>query len=349
MAGGSGTRFWPLSTDERPKQFLALFGNRTMLQRTFDRVVSLTPPENIIVLTSLKHMPIVYEQLPELPKANVIGEPIARDTAGAVALATSLCRQRFEDPLMAVLPADHLIQPEKRFHEIFLSAAKSAEDTGRLYTFGVVPTFPSTAYGYLEQGESLGEVGGTEHYKLKQFKEKPDFDTAKKFVDSGRYYWNSGMFLWKAERIWQEIERLLPDHAEYLGNLRNYEGDDAWFDEAHDALQRVPKISIDFGVMEKANNVAMVRADVSWNDVGGWIALEKFFHLDDTGNRAQGSLCTEDAKGNFVYCEDDSETVALVGVEDLIVVRSGNKTLIVHREKAEHVKTIATNLKNGNS
>ncbi len=345
MAGGSGTRFWPVSTEERPKQFLRLFGERTMLQMTWDRLAGLVPPERILVMTNQRFVATVAEQLPDLPAANIVGEPMHRDTSAAVALAAVICKARFGDPVMAVLTADHLIEPVKAFQDTVLSAARGARESGALYTFGIVPTYPSTGYGYLEAGEKTGDDGGVEHFELLAFREKPDAQTAHTFVTSGDHSWNSGMFVWSTHIIWGTIERLLPQHAQQLAPLAEADGTPGWEDALRDAFEPLPKISIDFGVMEKAEKVRMVRAKFEWSDVGGWLALEEFHKSGPAGNRGRGDMHTLQSFNNFVFSEDETETVALVGVRDLVVIRSGNRTLVAHRAAVESIKELVELMK----
>jgi len=345
MAGGSGTRFWPMSTDDRPKQFLTLFGDRTMLQHTYDRVADLVPPERVLVLTSGRFTDLVVQQLPELPPRNIIGEPMPRDTSGAVALAAVLCRRRFGDPVMTVLTADHRIEPREAFHEALRSAARGARESGALYTFGVAPTYPATGYGYLEHGAPVAAEGDVEHFELRRFCEKPDRRTAARFVDGGGYSWNSGMFVWTTGAIWQAIREHLPDHAAHLAPLAAVDGTDAWEDRLRAAFEPLPKTSIDFGVMEQADDVRMVRATFEWSDVGGWLALEEFLAADEHGNAHRGELLALDAARNLVFCEDPDETVALVGVDDLVVVRSGDRTLVTRRETAEQIKQLVQKIR----
>ncbi|MDY6863569.1 MAG: sugar phosphate nucleotidyltransferase, partial [Thermodesulfobacteriota bacterium] len=194
MAGGTGTRFWPLSTEEKPKQFLNLFGDRSLLQKSYDRILPVIKPERILILTNKNFVGLVKEQLPQLPDENIIGEPQKRDTAAAVTLAALLCKKKFKNSVMAILTADHLIEPGESFRKILISAAKEAEKENILYTVGINPAYPATAYGYLELGERVYMGGGIKHYKLLGFKEKPGLDEARKYLEAGNYYWNSGIF-----------------------------------------------------------------------------------------------------------------------------------------------------------
>ncbi|HEY8417594.1 MAG TPA: sugar phosphate nucleotidyltransferase [Limnochordales bacterium] len=344
IAGGSGTRFWPVSTEDRPKQFLPLFGPRTLLQATVDRLEGLMPPERILVITAARFADTVRQQLPQLPADNVIGEPQGRDTAAAITLAALVCRRRFGNPVMVVLPADHVIEPTDAFHRTVRSAAAAAHGSSRLYTFGVRPTYPATGYGYLQAGARVapppGTAGGLEHFRVEQFKEKPSRETAEAYLAAGNYFWNSGMFVWATETFLAAVQRHLPEHARRLFPLEKHVDGPAWESALAGAFGQVPKISVDYGIMEKADEVYMVAAPFRWSDVGGWAALADFLRRDDAGNAVRGAVHALDAGGNVVFCEDASEVVALVGVDDVIVVRAGNRTLVVRKDRAEDVKRL---------
>lgn len=344
MAGGAGTRFWPVSTGNRPKQFLNLFGGRTLLQQSYDRVAALVPEDRILVLTHHSLTGLVAEQLPRLPARNVIGEPLRRDTAAAVALAALICRRRWGNPVMVILTADHLIRPVELFQRTILSAVRAAAGEAVLYTFGVAPTYPATCYGYLDSGDMLGDDAGVRHYRLRRFVEKPDAATARKYLEAGNFYWNSGMFIWSVEAIFAELGRQLPAHLEHLEPAVGYDGTPRFSGALENAFAPLAATSIDFGVMEGANQMRMVRAEFEWNDVGGWLALEEFLGTDQDGNAHRGRLEALDANSNLVFCEDENETVALIGVKNLVVVRAGGKTLIVPKERAEEIKKLVKKL-----
>lgn len=340
MAGGSGTRFWPLSTKENPKQFIRLFGNRTMIQHTCDRVLDIVDPENILVVTSKMFLETVREQLPQIPEENILCEPMPRDTSGAVALAAYYCRLKYNGSIMVTLAADHYITPKDKFLATLVSAATEAEKSGSLYTIGIKPTYPATGYGYLQTGDEIPTSDAQKHFKLKCFVEKPDEKRACSFLESGDYFWNSGMFVWKTESIISEIEKYLPDHAKLFDSITSGQGMDQFKEGVEEIFPQLPKISIDFGVMEKAEDVRMVMGDFGWSDVGSWPSLEQFYEPDENCLRSKGTLITHDARNCFSFCEDESEVVAMVGVENVIVVRNGKTTLVVDRSQSENIKKL---------
>jgi mannose-1-phosphate guanylyltransferase len=340
MAGGVGTRFWPLSTAMKPKQFLHLFGDRSLLQKSFDRIASLIPVERILVLTNAAFVPIVREQLPLVPPENVIGEPMRRDTAAAVTLGAVLSGNRYGNPVIVTLTADHMINPVELFQKTLLSAVHHARNGGALYTFGISPTFPATGYGYLELGRKVTVDDGIEHFQLVRFKEKPDLETARRYLDSGKFYWNSGMFVWTAETILKEVRSHLPGHVAALERACLADRTQHWEKALEEGFAGLRTISIDYAVMEKAADVRCVASSFQWMDVGGWLALQQFLPVDPQENRYRGQLVAMDASENVVFCDDPGEQVVLLGVRDLVVVRTGRKTLIVHKNQTEDIKKL---------
>ena len=340
MAGGAGTRFWPVSTPEKPKQFLKFFGDRSLLQKSYDRVCGLVPPERTLVLTNAAHVGLVREQLPEVPAENVIGEPVKRDTAAAVALAAALCRKRYGNPVILTLTADHLIEPVDLFQKTLLSAAARASGGDVLYTFGVRPTSPATAYGYLEFGKCVADDDGIEHFELLRFKEKPDLETARSYLALGRFYWNSGMFAWTAEAVLRQVEAHLPNHFKCMTRAAAQEGSPKWASALQEAFAAVHPISIDYGVMEKAVSVRAVAARFSWSDVGGWLALDELLAKDRFANAFRGEVLPMGSSGNLVFCEDDAEQVMMIGIEGLVIVRTGKRTLVMRKDRAEDLKSL---------
>ena len=338
MAGGAGTRFWPLSTEARPKQFLQLFDDRSLLQKSFDRIANLLPPQRVLVLTNAAYVPLVQEQLPAVPAENIIGEPARRDTAAAVTLGAALCRKRYGNPVIVTLTADHMIGPDPLFHRTLLSAVRSARSSGALYTFGIWPSYPATGYGYLELGPKVAEDDGIEHFQLLRFKEKPDLETARRYLASNGFFWNSGMFVWTAEAILQELERHLPKHLENLARACEGDGTPQWTEALTAGFDSLETISIDFAVMEKARDVRCVASTFFWMDVGGWLALRDFLPSDEHGNSCRGKITTLHAGDNVVFADDPDEEVMLIGVNDLIIVRTEKRTLVVQKDHTELVK-----------
>ncbi len=344
MAGGVGTRFWPLSTRERPKQFIRLFDDESLLQKSYRRVAGMVSGERVFVLTNAGFAHLVKEQLPDLPDGNIIGEPERKDTAAAVCLGAMMAKKRFGDPVMVVLTADHLIEPVDVFQRTVISAATEARKTGALYTFGIRPTYPASGYGYLEIGDRIAEDEGVEHFHLVSFKEKPDPDTAGRYMESGRYLWNSGMFVWTADAIFSELLLHVPDHVRHLDKAVESMGTPRWEAALEKAFAALKKISIDFAVMEKARDVRCAAGDFSWKDVGGWLALQEFLRGDADGNRVRGRVYTLDAAGDLVYSEDPDEKIAVVGLKDVVVVRSGAGTLVAHKDRLEDVKRVVESM-----
>jgi len=282
--------------------------------------------------------------LPELPSENVIGEPMPRDTAAAMTLGTVICRKRFGNMPIIVMPADHVIEPDELFHKIAMSGARYAVEDGAIYTFGVKPTWPAASYGYLECGPHIRSHESIEHFELARFKEKPDLATAQEYLDSGKFYWNSGIFVWSPDVILEEVHNYLPEHYARLQDITKYDRAPEWEEALREAFEPLRKISIDFGVMEKSGRVRMILAEFDWNDVGGWLAIETFLDEDDAGNRARGEIECHEASENIVFCETPEETVALVGVEGLVVVRAGPYTLVVNKDKTEEVKKLVNKM-----
>jgi mannose-1-phosphate guanylyltransferase len=340
MAGGAGTRFWPLSTEAKPKQFLNLFDDRSLLQKSFDRISGLIPHHRVLILTSEAFVPLVREQLPQVPIENIIGEPVRRDTAGAVALGAVLCRKRFGNPVIITLTADHVIEAIESFHRSLLSAARFARTSGALYTFGIQPSYPATAYGYLELGQKVADDDGIEHFELRRFKEKPNLETARRYVASNGFCWNSGMFVWTAEAILHELEIHLPHHVRSLSQACESVGTDHWLQALKEGFESLEVISIDFAVMEKAREVRCVSLNFFWTDVGGWLALRDFLPSDAEGNAYRGGIATLDAADNIVFCDDPEEQVMLIGIKDLVIVRTGRNTLVVHKDRTQDIKEL---------
>ena len=346
MAGGIGSRFWPASTPEHPKQFLKLFGDRSLLQKSYDRIASLIPADRVLVLTQERFRGLVQSQLPDIPNENIIGEPIRRDTAAPVALSALWTHEKWGSKVLAILTSDHLIGPDADFQKALVAAGDAAMASDCLYTFGIPPNFPATGYGYLEMGDALQDKDGIAHFKLKRFVEKPDAATAQNYCDSGDYLWNSGMFVWRNDVILKEFETQLPDHLQYL-QPACAGGQTLTPENLLKAFEPLQSISVDFGIMENAQEVRCVKAPFSWSDVGGWRAMFDHMAADAEGNLTQQTKTfAHEASGNLVFSSQEGEEVGLLGVDNLVVVRSAGQTLIAHRDKVEDLKKLLAKREN---
>ncbi len=342
MAGGSGTRLWPRSRTSHPKQFLDLTGDLTMLQEAQDRLQPLIPPRNILVATNKDYVEIASRQLPEVPVNNILGEPAGRGTAPAIGLAAVHLRKRDPGAIMAVLTADHLILHKETFKRVLAAAVEVAHD-GWLVTLGIKPDYPETGYGYVERGEQLPSAGGFEVYRVARFVEKPNQARAEEFFASGKHSWNSGMFVWRVERILEEMERHMPTLYAGLAQI------EAAIDtpQAGETMSRVwPGIAtemIDYGIMEKADRVAVLPVDIGWKDMGSWSAVYDVMPHDEAGNAVVGRHVSPDTKGTLIY--SPHRLVATIGLEDMIVVDTGDALLICPRNRSQDVKRLVDMLK----
>ena len=342
MAGGQGARFWPLSREQRPKQFLRLFGKRTLLQETAARLVPVLGWEGIFVVCGRSHADTVREQLPELAPEQVIIEPVGRNTAPCIGLAALYLQERFPGQVMAVLPADHLIQEVEEFQSL-LKVAEQLAIREWLVTFGIRPTFPATGYGYLQRGEQIGQWDGRTAYRVERFVEKPGLEKAQEYLRSSNHDWNSGMFFWTAKAILAEIQSRLPDLHSGLNRIRESGFKDETVSEV---FPRLPSISIDYGVMEKALRVASLPCSLGWSDVGSWRTLFDLWEGDQDGIASNRPSIAVDSRNVLVCSHGDSERLtALLGVEDLIVVDTPDALLICSPKHSQKVRKIVSELK----
>lgn len=345
MAGGGGTRFWPRSRNRRPKQFLTFSGDRTLLQGTYDRIAALIPPDRIWVLTGAAHTNEARAQLPEIPPDHIVGEPMGRDTAACIGLGAALIARDDPQATIIVMPADHVIEPVTEFHRAVSAAEQFANEApGSLLTFGIPPTYPATGYGYIQRGEELGQRNGVPVARVQAFREKPDADTAERFLQSGEFYWNSGIFVWKATAILGELRR--QKHGIYTAVERIAE---SWSTPQsavvfRNEYDKVEKISIDYAVMEKAEQVQVIRAPYQWDDVGSWLALERRNPQDAAGNTIQGLHVGIDTQ-NCVIAGEPDRLIATIGVQNLLIVQDGDSLLVADRKEEATVKQLVDKLK----
>lgn len=344
MAGGSGTRFWPKSTRALPKQFLNLFGEKTMIQETVERLSGYIEPEDQLVVTNENYIPLVKRQLPSIPDQFIIGEPVARNTAPCVAAAAAILHKNDPDSVMVVLPADHRIENRKDFLQILESAVETAKSEESLVTIGIEPKSPETGYGYICYDEKKEMTKkGQKVYSVKNFTEKPDQFKAEQFLASGNYLWNSGMFIWKTETILKAFKKYLPEVFKLTEKLEN---SDLTQEDLNQFYRACPSISIDYGIMEKAETVHVVPADFGWNDVGSWTAVHELSKKDKEGNATGNSpVSIHDSSSNLVHSES-GKIISLVGVDDVAVVETDDAILVVNLKKAQGVKNVVEDLKN---
>jgi mannose-1-phosphate guanylyltransferase len=343
MAGGRGTRFWPRSREKKPKHLLDIISARTIIQETVDRVKPLIAPQNILVVTGKKHARELIKQLPEIPQKNIIIEPEGKNTAPCVGLAALYIQKKVSDDVMVVLPSDHAITDSSKYLEVITAAAQFAAKENTLVTIGIKPSSVQTGFGYIEYGDSFQHIGKEEVFRVKSIREKPDFTQAQTFVQSGNFYWNSGMFIWKASIILDEISRCLPDLYSGLMKIKKVLGTSREAATIRSVYKKLASISIDYGVMEKADNVFMLRGDFGWSDVGSWDALWEILAKDDQGNAVTGSnVIFEDTEGSLVY--SPQKLVAIVGAKDLIVVETKDALLICKKGRSQDVKKVVETL-----
>lgn len=341
MAGGVGSRFWPKSRERSPKQFLEIVGSGSMIQNTLARIQALVPAANTFVVTNRMQEELTYKQLPKLPKENILIEPVGRNTAPCIGLAATLVHTLDPKGIMIVLPADHVIRNVDEFLRVLGEAVKVADESDSLITIGIKPSRPETGYGYIQFDEEL-QTGNP--YKdrgilrVKTFAEKPNLETAERFLQSGDFLWNSGMFVWKAQSILKEIEVHLPDLHLQLKTLTQKPGTQEFRNALEQAYGLIRSISIDYGVMEKAGNVFVAKGDFGWSDVGSWDEVVRLATADNDQNCIRGVVIARNSKNNYI--DAGEKTVAVVGVEDLIVVTTEDAVLVCKKGQSQDVKEI---------
>ena len=338
LAGGRGTRFWPLSRRSRPKQLLPLLSERSLLRDTWDRVAPLGDAARSWVVTAEDLTAECRKELPELPAARVLGEPVGRNTAPALALAAALAKREDPAAVLAVFPSDHHIADTEGFRELARRALRCAEEERALVTLGVTPTAPETGYGYIEAD---GAIEGDGIAGVKRFVEKPDLERASRYLNSGRHLWNSGMFFLSVDALDAAFEAHLPDTWAAVRELAEHYGTPRFDDAFRETYERLPSLSFDKAVMENAEGVKVLPAAVGWSDVGNWSALDAL--LDEReGNRVSGQVMTLDANNNIVM--DEEGLTALLGVDDLVVVRSSGAVLVCHRDRVQSIRELVNRL-----
>ena len=332
MAGGKGTRFWPLSTEEKPKQFLNLVGDNTMIQMTVNRILPIIPIERIFVCTGEKYTDYVINQLPELPKENIIVEPEGRNTAPCIALSSMIIKRKFNDASVLVLPSDHLIEKEDEFRSIILKGNDFLEKNPyNIVTLGIQPNRPETGYGYIKlKDEIFNNI-----YKVDKFVEKPDENTAKKYLANGNYLWNSGMFLWKAENIINQIKNYSPEIYEALKEIETIE-EDVIGNYVKENYKNTTNISIDYAVLEHSKDIYVIPSDIGWDDIGTWKAVERYRDRDLDNNIVAENVSVIESKSNMIV--NNKKRVVLIGIEEVMTLETEDSIFIVNKKYMDNLR-----------
>ena len=338
MAGGSGTRFWPLSRKRTPKQFLPIVSDKTMIEETVERLLPIISYPNIYTIANRRQTQTIQKLLPRLRKRNLLVEPIGKNTAPSLVLATARIYLQNPEAVVAALPSDHLILDTQLFAKKMLAAAEAANREKSLITFGIPPVFPSTGYGYIHYAKvSPKKVSGENFYEAMKFKEKPGLEQARLFIESGDYYWNSGMFLWRADVFADKLRRYAPDvYAYWLKILEALKAKSTARIAA--IFKEIPSISIDYALMEKAKGVLVCEGNFGWSDVGAWSSLADIWKKDDFGNAIKGETVVLDATNSILF--NPGKLTAFIGVRDLIVINTKDALLVCHKDQDQKVRQV---------
>lgn len=338
MAGGKGTRFWPLSTEEKPKQFLNLIGEETMIQMTVNRIKPIIPIERVFVCAGEMYVDLVKEQLPELPEQNIIVEPEGRNTAPCIALSAFVIKKYYKDANMIVLPSDHLISDEEEFRNVIKNADEFVkENKEAIITLGMEPTRPETGYGYIRYSKDEKEINNHKVIKVDAFVEKPNKERAKAYIKEGNYLWNGGMFLWSADNILNQIEKYSNDTYKALKDIEIVANEEIQ-ELINNNYHKTEAISIDYAVMEKSDSIYVVPSRFGWDDVGSWEALDRYREKDDKGNVLVGNAKVIDSHGNLVI--SSSHDIVVEGLKDIYVIENDGKILVGNKSNVANVKEL---------
>ncbi len=348
LAGGGGTRLWPKSRNKTPKQFLKLYSENSLMQDTYKRARLLTDPEHIIVISNKDYITDVREQLPELPEKNIIGEPQKRETAPAMLLGALIAYKRDPEAVVMNLASDHILSDEAQFIKVAETALTVASKKVNLIAVGITPTFPHTGMGYIQIGEKLDTVGGLPVYTVTDFKEKPDVETAKKFLATGKYFWNACNYVWSVETLLASFRKYSPEILAALEPLLSVIDTPDFAAAADAAYAKVEKIAIDYAISEKADNLALIPGDFGWNDIGDWKVVYDLQKKDESNNvilqdKTAGRVVAYDSRGNLVH--SNTRLIALVGMENTVVVDTGEILLVMPKDRSQDVKKIVEELK----
>lgn len=349
MAGGSGQRFWPLSTEKQPKQLLKLFSNKSMIRETVDRILPIIPTERIFVATNINQVEGIRKELPFLPERNIIIEPDMKDTAACIGYSALIIEKYFPNSEMVVLASDHLIEKEQEFRDTIIKASNIvSSNEEKIITLGISPDKPHTGYGYIEVNKNLlGEE--REIYPVKAFHEKPNYDRAEYFLEEGNYFWNSGMFIWKTQTIIDNIKKYMKEHGEIIENLQLIiDNEELEKEEKKENIKiefgKFEKISIDYGVMEKSGEIEVIPVDIGWNDIGSFTSLEEVFRKNKNGSVVKDAQAIEINSEKNIILGGEKRVIAAVGVRNLIIVDTEEGLLICNKDDAQHIKKVIKEL-----
>ena len=338
MAGGKGTRFWPRSRGKMPKHLLDIGGEKSLIRETVERIRPLVPPERTLVVTGQSHAAGLIQGLPEIPRENILVEPVGRNTAACIGLAALHIQAGSEDAVMLVLPSDHRIGDEGLFRRVLQEAAVMGESGEYLLTIGIPPSGPETGYGYIEQGDVVLKKGDLEIRRVSSIREKPDIAQARDFLERGGFLWNSGMFVWKASTILTQIQRFLPELYEGLLKIKEAIGGGLEEEVIEKVYPSLPSISIDYGIMEKAGDVLVIPGSFGWSDLGSWDSLWEISKKDQNQNAVRGRFVGVDVRNSMIYSPE--KLVAIVGVSDIFVVETKDALLICRRSRSQDVRRV---------
>jgi mannose-1-phosphate guanylyltransferase len=343
MAGGSGTRLWPRSRKKKPKQLLDIVSSKTMIQETVDRLSEIVDSDRVIVVVGDVYAKEIDQQLALVPTENILIEPQGKNTAPCIGLAAVHARARDKDAVMIVLPSDHLIKNTTRFRNVIKAAAGVAQKGKSLVTIGIEPEFPETGYGYVQIGNKVDSIRGEDVYKVVAFKEKPTPAVAKKFLKSGKYMWNSGMFVWKADTVLAQIKTHLPKLHKGLMKIEASLGKDTEQKVLEKVYDSIEGESIDYGVMEKAKEVMLLKGDFGWNDIGSWAAMEQLWPKDTDGNFLDADVVSIESSGNIIH--STKKLVAVIGLKDIVIIETEDALLVCAKDRAPDVRRAVDELK----
>lgn len=336
MAGGKGTRFWPLSTEERPKQFLNLIGDNTMIQMTVNRIKPIIPIERIFICTGERYVDLVKEQLPELPERNIIIEPEGRNTAPCIALSALVIKRYYKDATMVVLPSDHLIKNEEKFREIILDGEKYLKENDKaILTLGMTPNRPETGYGYIKFTESKVNVNNNEVIKVEKFVEKPSLEVAKEYLEDGSYLWNGGMFIWTVDNIITQIREFTSSTYEALKDIEKVE-EEKLQDVINKNYKGTEAISVDYAILEKSNDIYVIPSDINWDDIGTWKSVERYKEKDTNNNIITNNVRVIESKSNMAI--NNEKKIVMIGIEDTMTVETDDAIFIVNKDYMDNLR-----------